>query len=175
MNKEGIEYRGILYGQFMATSNGVKLIEYNVRFGDPEAMNVLPILESDFGELCMDVLQGTLKGAKFMKVATVCKYLVPAGYPENPMTGTKIDVPVEDSELLKVFFASVYEEDGSIYTTSSRALALVGLGESIYEAEERVEKAISLIKGNLFYRKDIGKKHLVERRVKHMKELRSGI
>ena len=76
-------YKGILYGQFMLCKDGPKLVEYNARFGDPEAMNVLPLLKTDFVEICKDIIDGTLKKAHFEKKATVCKYIVPKGYPEH--------------------------------------------------------------------------------------------
>ena len=75
-------YKGILYGGFMATKDGVKLIEYNARFGDPECMNVIAILESDFVELCQAIMSGNLTEdhASFVHKTTVCKYAVPEGY-----------------------------------------------------------------------------------------------
>jgi len=80
--KTGKPFIGILYGGFMATLQGVKLIEYNARFGDPEAMNVLSIIESDLTEIFAQMAQGKItKAPKFAKLATVCKYLVPDGYP----------------------------------------------------------------------------------------------
>jgi len=174
LKKIGIEYRGILYGQFMLTENGVKLIEFNVRFGDPEAMNTLPIMKTNFLEVCEGIVEGKNVRVEFENKATVCKYLVPAGYPTNPKSGVKIEVNAGESENLKIFYASVDERDDGIYTTSSRAMALVGMGDDIYSAEETVERSISLIKGDLFYRSDIGKKELVEKRINHIKNLRRG-
>ena len=92
--KFGESYKGILYGGFMATKNGVKLIEYNARFGDPEAMNVLAILQSDFVKICLAITQETLKQdlAIFAQQATVCKYAVPEGYPDKPIKNQLIDI-----------------------------------------------------------------------------------
>jgi phosphoribosylamine--glycine ligase len=81
INKEVGPYKGFLYGQFMLCRDGPKLIEYNARFGDPEAMNVLPLLETNFVDICEGIVDGNLKGAKFEDKATVCKYIVPQGYP----------------------------------------------------------------------------------------------
>ncbi|HQK28506.1 MAG TPA: phosphoribosylamine--glycine ligase, partial [Smithellaceae bacterium] len=83
LSKEtGSPYKGIMYGGFIATKNGVKLLEYNARFGDPEAMNILPLLKTDFVEICWHVIDGTLDKIKieFEHKATVCKYVVPKGY-----------------------------------------------------------------------------------------------
>jgi len=70
----------------MVTRNGVRLIEYNARFGDPEALNVLSLLKTDFADVCEAIIHGTLDRLpiRFEHLATVCKYIVPEGYPENP-------------------------------------------------------------------------------------------
>ena len=76
------KYIGVLYGSFIATKDGVYVIEFNARFGDPEALNVLTILESDFVALCQALVTGSLTNelAKFSNLSTVCKYAVPNGY-----------------------------------------------------------------------------------------------
>jgi phosphoribosylamine-glycine ligase len=81
----GEPYKGILYGGFIATAKGVKVIEYNARFGDPEALNVLPLLETDFVAICDAIIKGTLTPdmVKFSNKATVCKYITPKSYPED--------------------------------------------------------------------------------------------
>ena len=78
----GEYFKGILYGGFIITEYGLKLLEYNVRFGDPEVMNILPLLKSDFIEICEAIITGKLHMTPvlFNKKATVCKYLVPKGY-----------------------------------------------------------------------------------------------
>ncbi|HPX78258.1 MAG TPA: phosphoribosylamine--glycine ligase, partial [Methanobacterium sp.] len=75
INKEVGPYKGFLYGQFMLTNEGPKLIEYNARFGDPEAMNVLPLLQTNFIDICKSIVDGNLKGVEFDTLATVCKYI----------------------------------------------------------------------------------------------------
>jgi phosphoribosylamine--glycine ligase len=176
MAEEGTPYKGILYGQFILTSQGPKVIECNARFGDPEAMNVLPLLTSDFKEICSGIIDGTLssKKASFTSKATVCKYIVPMGYGVQSLVGEKVEVnevKIEKSGA-ELFYASVDKRDDEIYTTSSRSLAVVGVEDSIFEAEKIAERALSHVKGNVFMRHDIGKKDLIEKRIKHMKELR---
>ena len=80
-----------MYGGFMATKDGVKLIEYNCRFADPESMNVLTTLKNDFTQVALAATQQNLHKIKleFENKATVCKYLVPNGYPDNPTSGQK--------------------------------------------------------------------------------------
>ncbi len=167
-----IDYKGILYGGFMSTSDGVKLLEYNVRFGDPEAINVLSLLKDDLSEVCLRILDGNLGSVEFEKRATVCKYLVPEGYPDNPEKG--VELSIKEPEKAKLYYASVYEINGKIYTTGSRALALLGKGGTIEEAEKIAEAGVSEVKtNNLWHREDIGKKNLIEKRIEHMQSLRS--
>lgn len=89
----GQRYRGIIYGGFMATADGVKLIKFNVRFGDPEGINALALLETDFLEICQAIVNGTLHelDIKFKPLATVVKYIVPFNY-GLPKKQTKISL-----------------------------------------------------------------------------------
>jgi phosphoribosylamine--glycine ligase len=176
MAKEGTPYKGILYGQFILTKTGPKVLECNARFGDPEAMNVLPLLTSDFTDICQGIIDGNLstKKASFENKATVCKYVVPMGYGVQSQVGEKVHV--EEEQITKsgaeLFYASVNEKDGQIYTTTSRSLAVVGINENIFAAEKIAEQALSHIKGNVFMRHDIGKKELIDKRIEHMKTLK---
>lgn len=174
MKNEDREYKGILYGQFMLSKNGPKVIECNARFGDPEAMNVLPLLESDFVEICNRIVDGGLKNASFMKKATVCKYVVPKGYGIKPMADRELTVDEKriEKEGAELFYASVNERDGKIYTTTSRALGVVGIAHNIEEAEVIAEKGLKHISGEIYVRHDIGKKDYIEKKVKRMEELR---
>jgi phosphoribosylamine--glycine ligase len=167
------EYRGVLYGQFMLTAEGPKVVEFNARFGDPEAMNVLPLLETDFGELLRGAEKGRMPEVKFTERATVCKYAVPDGYPTNPEAGAEITLEIdEDDKDTLVFYASVDARDGKLYTTTSRAVAVVGLGDDITTAEDRAEDALAGLGDGLRVRHDIGKPELVQRRIDHMEEIR---
>ncbi|MFP4174292.1 MAG: phosphoribosylglycinamide synthetase C domain-containing protein, partial [Halobacteriales archaeon] len=151
---------------------GPKVVEFNARFGDPEAMNVLPLLETDFGELVRGASEGDIPSAEFAERATVCKYIVPDGYPTDPEAGAEISLNVEGDDDTLVFYASVDARDGKLYTTTSRAVAVVGLGDTISEAEERAEAALSDVGDGLRVRHDIGKPDVVQKRVDHMKEIR---
>ncbi len=167
-------YKGVLYGGFMATANGVKLIEYNARFGDPEAMNVLSLLESDFIELCHAIADGTLSqvDVQFANKATVCKYAVPEGYPDSPVKGEPIDVSgISNPDGL--LYASVDIQDGQLVEAGSRTVAVVGVADSISEAEAIVEREVSAVKGPLFHRSDIGTDGVVQKRTDHMNSLHS--
>jgi len=171
----GFPYRGILYGQFMLTKDGVKTIEYNSRFGDPEAMNVLSILESDIVDLLEGIALGDLgaRSVKFAQKATVCKYLVPQGYPDNAVPNQTITI--NDPSLKKsgalLYYANVDKDNKRVVTTRSRAVATIGIGDSIEEAERIAEAGARAINGGLVHRKDIGTRELVQKRVEHMKRL----
>ncbi len=169
----GQEYKGTLYGQFMVTRDGPKVIEFNARFGDPEAMNVLPLLETDYVDVLVAMVDGTLDSldVRFSNKATVCKYAVPSGYPENPTRDREVIVGDIGKALL--FYSSVYDKDGKIYTTGSRAIAVVGIADFIEEAEKVAQNALENLSGDIYYRNDIGKDILIKRRIEHMKQLRS--
>jgi phosphoribosylamine--glycine ligase len=167
-------YKGVLYGQFMLTAEGIKVVEFNARFGDPEAMNTLPVLQTDF----LDVLQAAREGEdlpklSFQRQATVCKYAVPEGYPTDPEAGAKVKIDEESAGDALLFYASVDEREDGIYTTTSRSFAVVGVADSITEAEEIAEDALAAAgEEGLRMRHDIGKPDLVQRRIDHMAELR---
>jgi phosphoribosylamine--glycine ligase len=174
INKEVGPYRGFLYGQFMLCRDGPKLIEYNARFGDPEAMNVLELLETDFVDICQGIVDGNLKGAKFENKATVCKYIVPNGYPGKAIPNQVIDVDEKkiNEAGAQVYYAAVNEKDGKVYSSSSRALGVVSVGETIEEAEKICEDATKYIKGDIYHRRDVGTCDLIQKRINHMEELK---
>ncbi|VVB93375.1 Phosphoribosylamine--glycine ligase [uncultured archaeon] len=168
----GVPYQGVLYGQFMATKKGISVIEFNARFGDPEAMNVLPLLDNDFLDVCAGIVNSTLGKMKviFNKQATVCKYAVPEGYPDNPVRDSEVEIGDVRESLL--FYSSVYEKDNKIYTTGSRAIAVLGIAGTIKEAETKAEAGLSGLKGRLYSRHDIGIESLIRKRIQHMEKLR---
>jgi len=174
----GEYYKGIMYGGFIVTRQGVRLLEYNARFGDPEAMNILPLLKTDFVDICRAVIDGTLKdlNIEFEKKATVCKYIVPKGYglpadhPDAGSTSSKIEVP--DTGNVKLYYSSVDKREDGLYMTSSRAIGIVGIADTLGRAEEIAEGAIASIKGPIDHRPDIGTQALIDKRIQHMKEIR---
>ena len=176
----GEAYRGVLYGGFMATCDGVRLIEYNSRFGDPEAMNILPLLSADFVELCGAAAIGELARVdwSFERKATVCKYVVPSAYPGTSAAPERITVPDSDTlpADLKWYWAACRQDAGDVFLTSSRSGAFVGIGESLEEAEGIAEAAALDLEetngGRVRHRSDIGRPEVIGRRVSHMKSVR---
>ena len=181
------DYRGILYGQFMLAKSvreeepSPKLIEFNCRFGDPEAMNVLPILaeEADFADICLRITEGSLKKkhVSFARKATVCKYLVPSNYPERPTVGqtVSIDEQAVAGKSAQLFYASVDLIDERVVTTASRTIGLVGISNTIEDAERIAEAATAHVKGPLRHRRDIGTAALLQKRIDHMRHLGASI
>lgn len=172
----GVRYQGILYGGFIAVKDGVKVIEFNARFGDPEALNVLPILETNFVDLCKAIIHHDLKSLPviFANKATVCKYIVPQGYPDNPVKGAVLkpsDVEVTDPNI-KLYFRSVDKTPEGLRMGSSRTLAYVGIADSLAKAEILAETACQKLKGPVFYRSDIGKNTIIKEKIAMMEHLR---
>ncbi|MFC7074175.1 phosphoribosylamine--glycine ligase [Halovenus rubra] len=180
-------YKGILYGQFMLTADGIKVVEFNARFGDPEAMNTLPVLGTELLDVLVAAREGTsLPQLSFKRQATVCKYAVPDGYPKDPNAGAKVTIDEETvANIAKkhetdqsgsdaiLFYASVDERDDGIYTTTSRSFAVVGVADTISAAEAIAEDALSAAdEDGLRMRQDIGKEALVQRRIDHIEKLR---
>ncbi|GAG22430.1 unnamed protein product, partial [marine sediment metagenome] len=123
MKEKNASFTGILYAQFMATKDGLRVIEFNARFGDPEAMNVLSLLKTPLTDVFLSMAKGELIPVEFSDECTVVKYLVPEGYPDSPKKDVEVNVDNNGIEQLgaKLYYASVYEENDKILTTGSRA------------------------------------------------------
>jgi phosphoribosylamine--glycine ligase len=179
LQETGSPYRGVMYGGFIATKNGVKLLEYNARFGDPEAMNVLPLLKTDFVEICRHVIAGTLNKLKieFEHKATVCKYVVPKGYglpadhPDAASSRAKINVG--DVGGARLYYSSVDKKEDGLYLSSSRAIGIVGIADNLDDARKIAEEGVKAVQGPVAFRDDIGTRELIQKRIDHMKRLRA--
>jgi phosphoribosylamine--glycine ligase len=161
----------------MLTSTGPRVIEINARWGDPEAMNVLPLLTSNFVKICHSMELGTLNKQKisFQKNATVCKYVVPQGYGHQPLKDKSIYV--DEQKIIqaggKLFYASVNTHNDHVCTTTSRSLAILGIAPTISEAETLCEHSLNHVSSDhIFIRHDIGTSPLIQKRIAHMKTIR---
>ena len=152
LRRRGIEYRGVLYAGLMLTAEGPRVIEYNVRFGDPEAQVVLPLLAADPAELFLRVATGELDPARpprFHAAAAVCVVLASEGYPEKPRTGETIDglrpdgQSVADVEGAVVFHAGTgrHKPDEPFYTAGGRVLGVTAVAPTLAEARRRAYAA----------------------------------
>jgi len=176
MAKENNPFVGVLYGGFIICRDGIKLIEYNARFGDPEAMNVVPLLDGSLSSVFLSMAEGKLgnKKIKFTDKCTVLKYLVPEGYPGKSVKDAEVIVDKKsiESSGAHIYYAAVYEKDGKVYTTSSRAFGMLGIADNLEKAEQIAENACGFVKGPLWHREDIGTSVLIEKRIKHIGEIR---
>ncbi|MDD5171830.1 MAG: phosphoribosylamine--glycine ligase [Candidatus ainarchaeum sp.] len=174
MKKEGSPFTGVLYGQFMATAHGIRVVEFNARFGDPEAMNVLSLLNGSLTDTFLSMAEGQLDAPVFSDECTVVKYLVPEGYPVQPLKDAEVivdSIGLEDCNA-KIYYASVYETGGKIMTTSSRAFGILGKAATLADAERIAEKGCGFVHGPVWHRSDIGTAALIQRRIDRMRSLR---
>ena len=163
MNAEGRTFKGCLYFGLMITKDGPKVIEYNCRFGDPEAQVVLPLLESDLLTVMRAVTYGKLAETevKFSIIAAACVVLASQGYPKKYETGFEITVP--ESIEQSVYYAGVKAgENGTLLTAGGRVLNVTAVAPTLREAVDLAyEKAEQIRFENKYCRKDIGKKALL--------------
>ncbi len=172
----GEPYKGFLYGGFIAVKDGVRLIEYNARLGDPEALNILPLLSSDFVAICQAIIIGELTDnlVRFEKKATVCKYITPEGYPKNKdQRGETVTFPDMPANA-RLYFGDIAEnDDGTLRLGGSRTAGIVGIADTIEEAEKIAQSLCEQVKGPVRFRNDIGTTKLISQRISAMKDLRA--
>ncbi|MGB9740973.1 MAG: ATP-grasp domain-containing protein [Candidatus Bathyarchaeia archaeon] len=184
------ELRGIpFYVAFMHTGKGLKILENNSRPGDPEIINILPIIKEDFTDVCFKILDGNLTSIALEEAATVVTYKVPPNYggyidafPDAVKKG-EVGSPVDLTEAyaltqkyddrIRVYPASMELREEKVYALKSRAVAVVGVGDSIEAARKISMEGIEAIKGGaLWHRSDVASKQHIEKSVRHMEELR---
>jgi phosphoribosylamine--glycine ligase len=188
--KDDTSLRGIpFYMAFMHTGREPKILENNSRPGDPEIINILPILKDDFVDVCLKILESSLTRIELEKAATVVTYKVPPNYggymdtfPQR-VNKNEIGKPVDLAKAyeltkkygdrIRVYPASMELRNGETYALKSRAVGVVGIGENIKEARQISLEGTNAVKGGaLWYRTDIASKHHIEKSMKHMEELR---
>lgn len=165
MEHEGHPYRGFLYVGLMLTTNGPKVIEFNVRFGDPEAQVVFPMLDEDLVWLLAEAATGALpsRPAQFRHEPHVGVVLAAGGYPDAPETGKTIEGIDAASEMPGsiVFHAGTAQRDGRLVTAGGRVLTVVGRSTTYRDAIDTAYAAASRIHfDGMQYRRDIGRKAL---------------
>lgn len=158
INKENMDYRGIIYAGIMRTAKGLKTLEFNVRFGDPETQAVLPLLETDLLEVMTAAAERSLKKIKLSwdKKYCVSVVLSSGGYPVKYSTGYEIQ-GLDKVSGVQVFHSGTVKKDGRFLTSGGRVLCVSSLGETIEDARKTVYGEISKISWPaMHYRKDIG-------------------
>ena len=182
--------RGVpLYLAFMHTGVGIKILENNSRPGDPEIINILPILKEDFVDVCFRILEGNLTRVELEKAATVLTYKVPPGYGgyadvfPSLVDKAAVDTPVDLSKAyalaskyggrVRVYPGAMEIRDNVVYALKSRAVGVLGVGETIEEARNVSLEGAQAIKGGaLWNRTDIASKQHIAQSVNHMERLR---
>jgi phosphoribosylamine--glycine ligase len=164
---EGRKYHGVLYCGLMLTADGPKVLEFNVRFGDPEAQAILPRLKNDILPLLVEVAEGRLgpHRPEWTRDPSVSVVLASGGYPGKYETGKPIEGldagTVELAEGTFVFHAGTKKTDGALVTSGGRVLAVTALGQNLKAAIERAYQGVDRIRfDGCHYRKDIGHKAL---------------
>jgi len=181
----GDEIRGVpFYVAFIHTAKGPKILENNSRPGDPEIINILPLLKDDFVDVCYKILEGNLTKVEIEPKASVVTYKVPPSYggfmemfPEKVIK-EEIGKPVKMEKAYKladvrVYPASVELRNSEAYALTSRAVAVVGIADTIKEARDFSLKGVYAIEGGaLWSRNDIASNEHIQRSIEHMEELR---
>ncbi len=162
MAQEGRPYKGVLYAGLMLTKDGPKLIEYNVRFGDPECQVLLPRLTSDLLPALVAARDGVLDdfGLRWRDEVALCVVLAAKGYPDNPQKGSEIsglDAAAASDPAVLIFHAGTKRRGDRLVADGGRVLDVVGMGKSVKEARDRAYAAIDRIDWpEGFCRRDIG-------------------
>jgi len=163
MNKEGRPYKGVIYIGLMITSAGPMVLEFNVRFGDPEAQVILTRMKSDIVPIMLATISGGLDNVdlEWFPQASVCVVMAAGGYPGQYDNGKEIKGvdSLKNQEGISVFHAGTKSENGKIVTNGGRVLNVAACGEDIKEAQKKVYEAVSKISfDGAHYRRDIADK-----------------
>lgn len=160
LNSEGITFKGVIYFGLMVSDKGVKVLEYNARFGDPETQAVLPRLENDLYELFNLTIDQKLNQVKlkWKDKQSICVVLASGGYPESYEKGYEISFGDIDEDCI-VFHAGTVKKDGKYYTNGGRVLGVTCMGKTLAEAREKAYRNVEKISfKDMHFRSDIGVK-----------------
>ena len=157
MVTEGCPFKGVLYGGLMKTPDGVKVIEFNCRFGDPETEVVLPRLETDIYDIFSAVADGTaMPQISWSEDVTLGFVMASKGYPGSYAKGFEINLP-ELEEGVKIYHMGTASRDDRLVTSGGRVMMVVGKGKDLLQARDKALAAVEKVGcENLFYRRDIG-------------------
>ncbi|MGL4946119.1 MAG: phosphoribosylamine--glycine ligase [Cetobacterium sp.] len=157
MAKDGIPFKGFLFGGVMLTKDGVKTIEFNARFGDPEAEGILPRLKSDFVKAILDLMEGKNVELEWDERYSVAVVMASENYPKSSTVGAEIKIP--DNLKSLIFHMGTKKTDGKLETNGGRVLSVVAYGNTLEEAKENAYSDVKKIKcEKMFFRNDIGSK-----------------
>jgi phosphoribosylamine--glycine ligase len=169
MNRNGTPYRGVLYAGIMVTAAGPRVLEFNVRFGDPETQPILMRLKSDLLEVMLATCDGTLNEITLQwdPRPAVCVVMASGGYPDNYAKG-KVITGIEEAEKMEnvmVFHAGTAQKDGTIVTAGGRVLGVTALGKTIADAKAKAYEVVDKINfEGAYWRTDIADKAIKKHR-----------
>ena len=171
----GAVCKGFLCAQFIITKKGVFLIEYNVRPGDPEWLNIMTVLQNNLIDVISSLLKKSKASLSFGPYATVTKYIVPHGYPERD--DCVLDIKLHYDALNKIkglnyYFSTHQDKKGRYLPGTERGIVFVGQENSIVNANKVVEKAIQTVEGDFFYREDIGTREMLDEKIKRISAMK---
>jgi len=171
LNRNGTPYKGVLYAGLMITAGGPRVLEFNVRFGDPETQPILMRLKSDLLEVCLAVCDGTLEQVtlEWDRRPAVCVVMASGGYPGSYEKGRKIEGLPEAEQLdnVVVFHAGTAHRDGEIVTNGGRVLGVTAMGAKIADARTRAYEAVNRIRfEGAYWRRDIADKAINRQKVR---------
>jgi len=163
LKKEGREYKGVIYAGLVFTKKGIKVLEFNARFGDPETQALLPGMETDIVEIFMAVIEGQLPtiDIKWNNNSVVCVIAASGGYPAKYQKGKIISglEKLENKKDAYVFHAGTKYQDEKIVTSGGRVLGMTAWAENISDAKKKAYESIKKIDfKDMYYRKDIAQK-----------------
>ena len=148
------KYKGILYGSFIKTNNGIRVIEYNCRFGDPEVIPLFESMKTDFYEICVNISKKTLSKIEFDTTPILTKYIVPEGYPNNSLKNYEFYVHNINND--NIIWASCEKINEHYLQLGSRIFAYTLKGNNIITLKNEINNELEKVQGRIFYRKDIG-------------------
>ncbi len=163
MREEGIPFKGILYAGVIVKGDDIKVLEFNVRLGDPEAQVIIPLMEGKLGDFIGAAVNGTLGSASlsFKPMHAITVVISSGGYPGAYEKGKPISGLDKAYENIIVFHAGTKFDNGAYYTNGGRVLNITALGRTLKEANDRVYRMINAISfDGAYYRKDIGHRAL---------------
>ncbi|MGL5963140.1 MAG: phosphoribosylamine--glycine ligase, partial [Fusobacteriaceae bacterium] len=159
LSKEGIPFTGFLFGGIMLTDSGVKTIEFNARFGDPEAEAILPRLENDLLEILLNLLNGECSNLSWDKRYTLGAVMASENYPLSSTSGAEINLESLSDETLLFHMGTSKNSSNKLVTYGGRVLIPIVFGASLQDAKNKAYQEIRKINcEKLFFRDDIGDK-----------------
>ncbi len=174
LRAKGTEYRGVLHGRFIISSKGIKLVDLDSSFGNPEGINCMGVLKTPFSEVLHSIVDGNLRAPSFSDKPTVVKYAVPKEYPAE---GKKNGELILDEKKIwdngcRHYLEDIESKEGKIFLTGRRAVAVFATGENLEEAEQRVSAALSTLSGDIRWRIDVATKSYIDKRAKRASALK---